>query len=87
MQRNITAAQKHAPDFHKSHALAPTNQRKYDYFLYMVQKTQKNIFSRSEIRNKNPRRVFLDFILFFNIAVEKFRKKISSSWSSRKRFF
>ena len=35
----------------------------------------KIIFSRSRNRNKNPGHVFLDFILFFNIAVEKFGKK------------
>ena len=35
----------------------------------------KNIFSRSKMRNKNPGHVFLGFILFFNIAVEKFGRK------------
>ena len=44
-------------------------------FFYMTQKTQKIIFSRSKNRNKNPGHAFLDFILFFNIAVEKFGKK------------
>ena len=55
--------------------------------FYMTQKTQKNYFSRSKNRNKNPGHVFLEFILIFKIAVEKFGKKIIwSSWSSRKRF-
>ena len=39
MPRNITAAQKSAQDFHKSDALAQTNQIKYDYFFCMAQKT------------------------------------------------
>ena len=33
MPRNITAAQKHAQDFHKSDTLAQTNQVKYDCFI------------------------------------------------------
>ena len=33
MPRNITAAQKCAPDFRKSEALVQTNQIKYDCFL------------------------------------------------------
>ena len=43
----------------------------------MRRKHKKVIFSRSKIRNKNPGHVFLDFILFFNIAVEKFGKKFN----------
>ena len=39
MPRNITDAQKHVQDFHKSDALAQTSQIKYDYFLCMAQKT------------------------------------------------
>ena len=39
MPRNITAAQKLAQDFHKSDALAQTNQIMYDYFFCMAQKT------------------------------------------------
>ena len=39
-------------------------------------------------KNKIPRNIFLDFILFFNISVEYFGKKIIwSSVSSQKRFF
>ena len=36
---------------------------------------KKTIFLRSKIRNKKRGHVYLDFILFFNIAVEKFGKK------------
>ena len=47
---------------------------------------KKNYFL-SEIRSKKRGHLFLDFILLFNIAVEKFGKKVIwSSWSSRKRF-
>ena len=86
MPRNITDAQKCVRDFHKSDALAQINQIKYDCFFWHG-KHKKTIFSRSKIRNKKRGHVFLDFILFFNIAVEKFGKKIIwSSWSSGKRF-
>ena len=76
MPRNITAAQKRVRDFHKDDALAQTNQIKYDCFFCIAQKAQKYIFSKSENRNKNSGHVLLDFILFFNIAVEKCSKKI-----------
>ena len=76
MLRNITAPQKCAQDFHKSDVLAQTNQIKYDcLFLHGTENIKKYIFSRSKIRNKNPGHVFLDCILFFNIAVQKFGKK------------
>ena len=55
--------------------LAQTNQKKYDYFFLYGTENTKNIFSRSKSKNKNPGHVFLDFILFFNIAVEKFGEK------------
>ena len=89
MPRNITDAQKLVRDFHKSDALAQTNQIKYDcFFMHGTENIKKTIFSRSKIRNKKRGQLFLDFILFFNIAVEKFGKKVIwSSWSSRKRFF
>ena len=45
-------------------------------FFAWHRKHKKIIYSRYKIRNKNPGHVFLDFILFFNIAVEKFGKKI-----------
>ena len=76
MRRNITAAQKRARDFHKSDALAQTNQIKYDCFFFAWhRKHKKTIFSRFKIRNKSPRHVILNFILLFNIAVERFDKK------------
>ena len=54
-------------------------------FLHDIESIKKIIFSRSKIRNKNPMKVFLDFILLFNITMEKFGKKtIWSSWSSQK---
>ena len=86
---NLTAAQKRARDFHKSDALAQTNQIKYDcFFMHGTENITKTIFSKSRIRNKKRRQIFLDFILFFNIAVEKLGKKVTwSSWSSRIRFF
>ena len=75
MQRNITHAQKRVRDFHKSDALAQANQIKYDcFFMHGTENIKKTILSRSKIRNKCGH-VFLDFILFFNIAVEKFGKK------------
>ena len=86
MPRNITAAQKRVRDFHKNDVLAQTNQVKYDcFFLAWHRKHKKIIFSRSKTRNKNLGYIFLDFILFFNVAVEKFGKKIIwSRWSSQK---
>ena len=44
MPRNITAAQNHARDFHKSDALSQTNQIKYDMtaFLHGTGKNTKN---------------------------------------------
>ena len=71
MPRNTTAVQKRAQDFHKNDMLAQKNEIKYDCFFFAWHRKQKIVFSRSKIRNKNPRHVFLDFILFFNIAVEK----------------
>ena len=46
MPRNITATQKRARDFHKSDALAQTNQIKYDcVFLHGTENT-KMLFSQ-----------------------------------------
>ena len=73
MSRNITAAQKRAQDFYKSDVLAQTNQIKYnDSFFAWHRKHTKTFFSISKSRNQNSGHVLLDFILFFNIAVEKF---------------
>ena len=53
MPRNITDAQKRVRDFHKSDALAQTNQIKYDcFFMHGTENIKKTIFSRSKIRNK-----------------------------------
>ena len=88
MPRNITDAQKRVRDFHKSDALAQTNQIKYDCFFMHGTENIKKLFSQDlKLQTKNAH-VFLDFILFFNIAVEKLGKKVIwSSWSSRKIFF
>ena len=89
MPRNITDAQKRVRDFHKSDALAQTNQIKYDCFFMHGTENIKKLFSQDlKLETKNAEMFFLDFILLFNIAVEKFGKKVIwSSWSSRKRFF
>ena len=88
MPRNITTAQKRVQDFHKSDALAQTNQIKYDCLFLHGTENIIFFFSRSKIRNKNPGHIFLDFILLFNTAVEELGKKIIwSSWSSQKGFF
>ena len=39
--RNITAAQKRAPDFHKSDTLAQTNQMKMTAFFFFFSMAQK----------------------------------------------
>ena len=46
MPRNITAAQKRARDFHKSDALAQTNQIKYDCFFLRGTENIKTLFSQ-----------------------------------------
>ena len=76
MPRNTTDAQKRVRDFHKSNALAQTNQIDDCFFMHCTENIKKTIFSRSKIRNKKREHVFLDFILSFNIAVEKFGKKV-----------
>ena len=64
MSRNITDAQKRARDFHKSDALAQTNQIKYDYFfMHGTENIKKTIFSRSKIRNKKRGHVFFRFYI------------------------
>ena len=45
-------------------------------FFAWHRKHKKIIHARSKIKDKNPGHVILDFILFLNIAVEKFGKKI-----------
>ena len=59
MPRNITAAQKRAKDFHKSDALAQTNQKKYDcFFLHGTENTEE-IFSQDlKLETKIPGTLF-----------------------------
>ena len=54
MPRNITTAQKRVQDFHKSDALAQTNQIKYDCFFCMAQKTQKIFSEDLKVETKIP---------------------------------
>ena len=44
--RNITTAQKRAQDFHKSDALAQTNQIKYDCFFLHSTENIRKLFSQ-----------------------------------------
>ena len=54
MPRNITAAQKRARDFHKSDALAQTNQIKYDCFFMHGTENIKKLFSQDlKLETKN----------------------------------
>ena len=55
MPRNITAAQKRARDFHKSDALAQTNQIKYGcFFLHDTENTKKLFSQDLKIETKIP---------------------------------
>ena len=63
MQRNIIAAQNRALDLHKSGVFAQTIQIKCDYIFCMAQKHKEIVFSRSKIRNKNPRHDFFRFYI------------------------
>ena len=55
MPRNITAAQKRAPDFRKSDLLAQTNQIKYDCFFLHGTKNIKRLFSQDlKLETKIP---------------------------------
>ena len=63
MLKNKTTVQRRGGDFHKSEALAQTNQIKYDCFSLQGTENKKHIFSRSKIRNKNPRHVFFRFYI------------------------
>ena len=54
MPRNITAAQKLVRDFHKSDALAQTNQIKYDCFFMHGTENIKKLFSQDlKLETKN----------------------------------
>ena len=55
MLRNIIAAQKRARDFHKSDALAQTNQIKYGcFFLHDTENTKKLFSQDLKIETKIP---------------------------------
>ena len=56
------------------------------FFVWCIK--HKKIFSQHlKLESKIMGKLFLDFVLFFNIAAEKFGKKIIwSSWSSQKDF-
>ena len=54
MPRNITDAQKLVRDFHKSDALAQTNQIKYDCFFMHGTENVKKLFSQDlKLETKN----------------------------------
>ena len=54
MSRNLTTAQKRARDFHKSDALAQTNQIKYDCFFMHGTENIKKLFSQDlKLETKN----------------------------------
>ena len=54
MSRNITDAQKRVQDFHKSDALAQTNQIKYDFFfMHGTENIKKLFFQNLKLETKN----------------------------------
>ena len=54
MSRNITDAQKRVQDFHKSDALAQTNEIKYDFFFMHGTENIKKLFSQNlKLETKN----------------------------------
>ena len=89
MPRNITAAQKLVRDFHKSDALAQTNQIKYGCFFMHGTENIKKLFSQGlKLETKNVGSFF--YILYCSLISQwkNFGKKVIwSSWSSQKRFF
>ena len=59
MPRNITAAQKLVRDFHKSDALAQTNQIKYGCFFMQGTENIKKLFSQDlKLETKNASTLF-----------------------------
>ena len=64
MPRNITAAQKRARDFHKSDALAQTNQIKYGCFFMHGTENIKKLFSQYlKLETKNGGKFFRFYIV------------------------
>ena len=59
MPRNITDAQKHVRDFHKSDALAQTNQINYGCFFMHGTENIKKLFSQNlKLEAKNAGKYF-----------------------------
>ena len=59
MPRNITDAQKPVRHFHKSDALAQTNQIKYDCFFMHGTENMKKLFSQDlKLETKNAGKFF-----------------------------
>ena len=67
MPKNITAAQKSTPDFHKTDMLAQTNQIKYNgffFFFCIAWKIWKKLFSQYvELKTKIPGTFFRFYIV------------------------
>ena len=64
MPRNITDAQKRVRDFHKSDALAQTNQIKYDCFFLHGTENIKKLFSQDlKLETKIPGAFFQNLYL------------------------
>ena len=64
MPRNITDAQKHVRDFHKSDALAQTNQIKYGCFFMHGTENIKKLFSQDlKLETKNVGTFFRFYIV------------------------
>ena len=73
MLRNITPAQKRTQKFYKSDTLAETNEMNCDCFFFACTENRKKLFSQNlKVEAKFPGTFFLDFILLFHNAVEKF---------------
>ena len=54
MSRNTTDAQKRVRDFHKSDALAQTNQIKYDcFFIHVTENIKKQFSQHPKLETKN----------------------------------
>ena len=64
MSRSITDAQTRVRDFHKSDALAQTNQIKYNYFFMHGTENIKKLFSQDlKLETKIPGTFFRPYIV------------------------
>ena len=92
MPRNITDAQKRVQDFHKSDALAQTNQIKYDYcFMHGIENIKK-LFSQDlklELKDAGTffQILYCSLILQWKKKKSKSKKVIWSSWGALERDF